>query len=199
MNAWGGAKSLVLAGPAALLTAAPALAAGDAEGGSDWGIFFWELLNLALLIGAIIYLGRRGIRDYFTNRRIGIRNDLDQATQLLKEAEDRYATWEAKLADLDSELQKIRETEQRRVKQERGHLLEEARLNAERIAENASALVERELRRAEESLRREASELAVEMAARYLSERVNDDDRKRLMDEFITRVEETRASDGAGR
>ena len=70
---------------------------------------------------------------------------------------------------------------------------------AERIAENATVLVDRELRRAEEALRQEASELAVEMAARYLSERVSDEDRKRLMDEFITRVEETPASDGAGR
>ena len=201
MNTWEGAKNavLVLVGASALLIAAPAQAASGGEGGADWERFFWEVMNLALLVGVIIYLGRRGIRDYFTNRRIGIRNELDQAAQLLKDAEERYATWEAKLADLESELQKIRETEQLRVKQERGHILEEARLNAERIAENATVLVDRELRRAEEALRQEASELAVEMAARYLSERVSDEDRKRLMDEFIARVEETPASNGAGR
>ncbi len=186
-------------GAVVLLCAAPALAAGAGESGTSPGMkFFWEVLNLAILVGAIIYLGRRGIRDFFTDRRTGIRNELDQAAQLLSDAEDRYATWEAKLAGLDEELQKIRETEQRRVKQERTHILEEARLNAQRIAENATAQVERELRRAEEELRKEASELAVEMAARFLNEQVGDDDRKRLMDEFIARVEQTPANNEEG-
>ena len=186
-------------GAVVLLCTAPALAAGAGESGTSPGMkFFWEVLNLAILVGAIIYLGRRGIRDFFTDRRTGIRNELDQAAQLLSDAEDRYATWEAKLAGLDEELQKIRETEQRRVKQERTHILEEARLNAQRIAENATAQVERELRRAEEELRKEASELAVEMAARFLNEQVGDDDRKRLMDEFIARVEQTPANNEEG-
>ena len=186
-------------GAVVLLCTAPALAAGAGESGTSPGMkFFWEVLNLAILVGAIIYLGRRGIRDFFTDLRKGIRNELDKAAQLLSDAEDRYATWEAKLAGLDEELQKIRETEQRRVKQERTHILEEARLNAQRIAENATAQVERELRRAEEELRKEASELAVEMAARFLNEQVGDDDRKRLMDEFIARVEQTPANNEEG-
>lgn len=189
----------VWVGAVVLLCAAPALAAGGGETGTSPGMkFFWEVLNLLILVGAIIYLGRRGIQDFFADRRTGIRNELDQAAQLLSDAEDRYATWEAKLAGLDEDLQKIRETEKRRVKQERTHILEEARLNAQRIAENATAQVERELRRAEEELRKEASELAVEMAARFLNEQVGDDDRNRLMDEFITRVEQTPASNEGG-
>ena len=132
----------------AVVLASPVLAAAD--GGMSPGVkFFWEVVNLVLILGAIVYLGRRGIREVFANRRTGIRNELDQAAQLLKDAEDRYATWEAKLAGLDEELQKIRETEQRRVKQERAHILEEARVSAQRIAENATAQVDRELRRAE--------------------------------------------------
>lgn len=193
------ARTLLFGVLAVLLLASPVLAAGDGEAGSPGMKFFWEVLNLLLLLGAIIYLGRRGIRDYFADRRTGIRNDLDQAAQLLADAEDRYATWEGKLADLDNELRKIRETEQRRVKQERAHILEEARQNAQRIAENAGTLVDRELRRAEESLREEASQLAVEMAARILSEQVNDQDRARVMDEFISRVEQMPANDGTGR
>ena len=101
-------------GVAVLLCAVPALAAGGDESGSSPGMkFFWEVLNLLILVGAIIYLGRRGIQDFFTDRRTGIRNELDQAAQLLSDAEDRYATWEAKLAGLDEDLQKIRETEKR--------------------------------------------------------------------------------------
>ena len=79
----------------------------------------------------------------------------------------------------------------RRAEAEREAILADAQVAAERIHRNAVATVEQELRRAQSELRREASELAVELAANLLRDRVRDDDRSRLMDEFISSVEQS--------
>ena len=55
------------------------------------------------------------------------------------------------------------------------------------------------MRRAHDRLREEASDLAVELAAGMLREQVGPADRERLLDEFITSVENaTRRSNGQG-
>jgi len=60
--------------------------------------------------------------------------------------------------------------------------------------------MDQELRRAQSELREEAADLALEIAARKLSDQVSDGDRERLIDEFITRVEPSgSAGEGANR
>ena len=69
---------------------------------------------------------------------------------------------------------------------------------AERIRRDAQAGVAQELRRAQSELREEAADLALEIAARKLSEQVGEADRERLVDEFILRVE-ANSGEGADR
>jgi F-type H+-transporting ATPase subunit b len=177
------------------LASAPALAAGDSEGGS--GLLF-PMLNFALLIAALVYFARKPALAFFAERRSRIESDLREAAQLKKEAEERHAKWQRRLADLERELEGIRETSRERAETEREHILADARAAAERIRGEASTAIERELRRARERLRDEASELAVELAEGLLREQVTDDDRNRLLDEFIARVEDSGARAGAG-
>ncbi len=64
----------------------------------------------------------------------------------------------------------------------------EAKSTAARIERDAESAVERETLRAQQVLRQEAAELAMELAAERLRNEVNDDDRSRLVDEFVERV-----------
>ena len=122
---------------------------------------------------------------------------MDSAARVLQEAEARFGEWQQKMAELDGEIAKIRDRERRRVEQERERILEDARQTAERIKTDAGNAAERELRRAQEQLREEATALALELAEQLLREKVADSDRDRLMDEFISRVEQTSARAGS--
>ena len=177
--------------PALLLTllGAPALAAAEGHAGPTLSELLWQAGNLALLLGVIFYFARKPIQKFFADRRDAIRGELDEAAQLLEQAESRYAEWQRKLIALDDELETIRATSRQRAEEERESILADARDGAERIQRDASAAVEQELRRAQAQLRREASDLAVELAEKILKEEVSDGDRDRLMDEFISRVE----------
>lgn len=179
---------------AVLFVATPALAAGGEEGPS----LFWTTFNFVLLIAALVYFVRKPALDFFAERRDGIRQDLDQAAQLKKEAEERYSKWQRRLADLEQELDGIRETARARAEEERASILADARASAERIQRDATAAIEQETRRAREDLRDEASNLSVELAGGILKQQVGDGDRDRLLDEFISRIEQAPRANGGG-
>ena len=175
------------------------LAQASGGGGDDHNPIMemiWQAVNLALIIGLIVYFGREPIRVFFQSRRDGIKGELSEAADLLRKAEHRNAELQRRLIDLSSEVEDIRENAGRRADEEAERILADARATAERIRRDAKAAVDQELRRAQAELRKEAAHLALDLAARKLTESVTDGDRERLMDEFITRIEP--AFSGAG-
>jgi F-type H+-transporting ATPase subunit b len=182
---------------AALAAAGPALAAGGAEHDIMRDIVH-PAVNLALLLAVIIYFARKPIKAFFGDRRTQIQDELRRAAELKAEAETRYADWQRRLTDLDAELDTIRATARERADTERERIVADAEAAAERIRRDAHAAVEQELRRARERLREEASELAIEIAAERLEQQLTDDDRSRLLDEFVQRVERSSEPGGSG-
>jgi F-type H+-transporting ATPase subunit b len=168
-----------------VLIATPAFAAGDGDGG---GGLFWQVLNVALLVGVIIYFARKPVLSYLAERRDGIANDLDSSAKLLAEAESKLSEWSAKVENIDREAAEIRDATRHAAEAERDRIVADAEVTAERIRRSASAVIDRDLQQARAALRREAADLAVELAGKLLEEQVNDADRERLLDEFIGRV-----------
>ena len=156
------------------------------------------MINFLLLVGALVFLVRKPARAYFQERREGIVSQLDEAAELQRDAEERYARWQRQLVDLESEVAQIRATAQERAEREATQILADARATAERIQQDAAAAIDSELRRAQAQLRAETSELAVELAAGILEQNVTDDDRGRLLDEFITRIEQSPSAPSNG-
>ncbi len=191
---------LTLVAATLVLLAGVAEASGDShESGSEiLKQTIYQGLNLALLLGVLIYVGRKPITKFFSNRRNGIQSELSQAAELLGQAERRNSELQRRLVDLGSEVEGIREEAGRRAEEEAERILADARATADRIRRDAQAAVAQELRRAQSTLREEAADLALEIAARKLQEQVGDADRERLVDEFILHVE-AHSSEGTGR
>lgn len=154
---------------------------------------FWQVANVLLLLAVLIYFARKPVLTYLASRRDTIAKNLDGAAQLLAEASLRLAEWNQKAEKLDQEVATIRDATRRAAEAERDRILADARVTADRIRQSATAAAERELQQARESLRDEAADLAVELAAKILREQVNESDRARLVDEFIERIESERA------
>jgi len=186
------------------LVAALALCAGAAQAAGGGGAdpiteAIFQGINLAIVLGLLVYFGRGPIREFFATRRSTIRDELDQAAELLDQAEQRNAELQRRLVDLSSEIEGLREVASQRAEQEAERILSDARATADRIRRDAQAAIDQELRRAQSELREEAADLALEIAARKLNENVTDGDRDRLIDEFITRVEPSMGAEGASR
>jgi len=178
-----------------LLFATPALASG----GEDAGLLY-PIINLVLLIAALVYFARKPVVKFFNDRRGDIQNDLKKSSDLLAEAEAKFANWQRKLIDLEQELETIREASRQRAENERANIIADATASAKRIRADATAAIEQELRRSRAVLREEAADLALELAENLLRGQVNDGDRERLVGEFIERIEEPAANEaGSGR
>jgi len=167
---------------------APVVAAASEETGGTSALVY-QTVNLVLVLGVIFYFARKPVLEYFATRRADIKRDLDTAAELLTAAEHRNAEIQRRLADLQSEIEEMRETSRRRADEECERILAEARKAAERIRADAHAAAEQELTRARHDLRVEAADLAVQLAGDLLRQNVGENDRERLLDEFITRVE----------
>ena len=172
----------------ALFLAVAGPASAESEGGHG-GSMFWQVANVLLLLAVLIYFARKPVLGYLASRRDTIAKNLESSAQLLAESERRLAEWNRKAASLDEEAASIRAATRRAAEAERDRILADAHTTADRIRQSASVVAERELQLAQASLRREAADLAIELAAKILREQVNDGDRTRLVDEFIGRIE----------
>lgn len=171
------------------LQALPAYASDPSAGGLQ--TLFWPAINLVILIAALVYFTRKPLQAFFEQRRSKIQGELQSAADQLATAETTYAKWQRRMIDLEGELDEIRATSRERAEAERQRIIEDARAAAERIRRDATAAVELELRRARDSLREEATQLAIDLAAERLTREVTDADRDRLVDEFIDLIAST--------
>lgn len=170
-----------------LLWFAPSAAYASDEGGMA---MVWEIANLALMVGVLVYFARKPVLTFLSERRNEIQGNLAGAEQLLEEAEGKLQEWSQRAAQLDAEVESIRAAAQKAAQQERDAIVADAQVTAERILASAGSVVERELRAARESLREEVADLATDLASKILIEKVNDQDRLRLVDEFIQKVDQ---------
>ncbi len=178
--------------------ALPALGSGGESGPGNEELL-WQAANLILLLGVLFAVARKPIRAYFAERREQIRSDIETADKLFADSRRQFSEWQGKLVELESEIQTIQGETRRRAEEEREQIIADAHDRAERIKADAVAAIDQELRRAHEELREEAATLAVDLATRMLDEQVDDRDRDRLLDEFITRIEPNGSANGTGR
>lgn len=182
----------------AWLEAAPARAAS--EGGSGAAELVWTAVNLVVLLAVLFYFGRKPVRAFFHERRDRVQRELREAEELRREVEARLGAWQRKLSRLDEEVARLRGLAREQAEAERERILADARAAAGRIERDAAAVIDQELRRSREELRREAAELTVRLAGELLARQVSEADRARLVDEFIESVErDERSGTGAGR
>jgi F-type H+-transporting ATPase subunit b len=179
---------------ATLLVLAPTLARAAEETGAHGGEHgssfpFWHAVNLALIVGVIVYFARNPIRAFMADRRSGIEHGIESAQRELTAAQQRLAECNQRLATLDREIEEIRRSVREQTEGERTRLLADARAAAERIRRDAAIAVEQEGRSAREKLRAEVAELAVRLAGDVLERQVGDADQRRLVDDFVGSIE----------
>jgi F-type H+-transporting ATPase subunit b len=182
-------KALALS---ALLALATLPAQASSEEGSGVMEFVWQSVNLAILVGVLVYFARKPLLAFLADRRSQIKGNLEEAAGLLEAAEARYSEWQRKLIDLERETEAIRTEGIRHAEEDAALILADAQAAAERIHRGAEAAIEQELRRAQAELREEAANLATELAEQILKEQLAGSDRERLLDEFIVSVESSR-------
>jgi len=166
----------------------PVFAAGAEESGWGWIETIGRWFNLLILFGVIYYFSREPISRFLDSRREGIRKEIDEANLAREEAEQKLASMEAKMRDLEGELEAMRRQAQEEAAREEKRILDQAAAESRKIVATAEREIEGLTRAARESLRDYAVELSMEMAIRKIRAELDSKAQRRVIDRFLVQL-----------
>ncbi len=181
--------SFFIAVPVTLMTASVAMAASEG-GGSTWTpwLLMWRVINTLALIGLLVYFVKKPLVSFFQERKSSIIRELeeaklkrDEAISLIEDYKNKMAGMEQELAKMSAELKKSAESDSQKL------VVAAESLSAAMI-ESAKMTAEQEVRKARILLKNEAVELAMTMAEALIKEKINDQDRKRIVEDYLVKV-----------
>jgi F-type H+-transporting ATPase subunit b len=146
------------------------------------------LANFFLLIFILVRFAKKPLQEFLHGRYDTIKKELEESTRRFTEAQARLAEYELRLKNMEDSrkalMQQYEEQAQRevlKIKEDSGKAIDKIRSDTKREIENA-------LLTAEKTIRREAVEAAISTAESILTKELNPEDRQRLNDQFISRV-----------
>jgi F-type H+-transporting ATPase subunit b len=186
-------RAWIGAAVAALALAGRAWAEAAEHGGSHsstegWMVLARHALNLLVLSVLLVRFALPALRDFLSQRSDGLREQIDGARRELAAAQQELAQLRDQLATSEREERHLIAEAESAAQAEQQRSLARSHENADRLREDARRIADQEVERARGVLRAEAAELATELAARLLRERIDQSDERRLFDEFTQRV-----------
>jgi F-type H+-transporting ATPase subunit b len=173
------------------MLAAPLVYASGGEGPSPWDDpmkHVGRVLNFIILMAVLIHFLKKPMMSFFSERSTQIQKDLDEATEQRDKAQAALEEYKTKLAGMEQELVKMRVELQKAGELESQKITVNADRMANAMVEAAKLAAEQEVRKARELLKTEAVELAVEMAESLIRDRIDEGDRKRIVEDYLVKV-----------
>ncbi|SLM28968.1 ATP synthase subunit b 1 [Desulfamplus magnetovallimortis] len=174
----------------ALVSAALASSGGGHEAApKGWVITdTYKVLNFIVLAGALFYIARKPVAEFFTSRVKGIEEQLAELEQKKNAAQKALEDYEAKIADLAGESERMLQDYIKQGEDAKKRILAEAEAQAAKLEENAKRNIEQEFAAAKLKLQQEIVEKALAQAEAMVRESISSEDQDRLVDEYLGKV-----------
>ena len=160
----------------------------EAEQGDPW--IWWKWANFAILAAGLGYLIRKNVPPLFRKQSDEIKSALAESAKLKQEAADYAASVEARLANLQNEIQKLREDAHAEMTAESDRIRRDTEHHVQRIREQSVQELGLMTRAAKDELRKYAAELAIGLAEERIRFRMNPEIQDRLANGFLRDLRE---------
>jgi len=148
----------------------------------------WRTMNFVVLAGGLIILLKKPVAQALAARRQGVKDQLDDLERQKQEAEQQLSEYKRKLSQLEKEVETIVAEYIRDGEALKAKIIEEAKASAEKLQGQAKKNIEHEFEKAKKELRAEMGGQAVAMAEALIKKNINDEDQKRIINEYLTKV-----------
>jgi F-type H+-transporting ATPase subunit b len=162
---------------------------GEAEGKKEGRELLYKFINLSLLVGALAYVLRKPVADFFAQRSASIRKGLEEGRKALEASQVQLKVVEEKLQHLEEEIAAFKASAAQEMEAERRRWKLAAAEEGEKIFQSARAQTEAAVRAARLELKSYAAEQAVDLAEAIIRRRLDEAGRRKLVDEFLAQVE----------
>lgn len=148
----------------------------------------FKLVNTLIVVAILYKLVAKPLRNYFHDRREGIRKALADSEQARRDAERQLEEQRTKVADLEAELGRVRETGERERQEMRARMQVEQEEQGKRLLEQTRNAIELESAKAQAELRDRAASLALSLAEDMLRKNIGPEDQDRFVSEYLTNL-----------
>jgi F-type H+-transporting ATPase subunit b len=167
-------------------------ASGEQEphGTSPTEELVYKIINFIILAGALTFLLRKPLANFFAQRSEGIQKELEAGRKALEDSRTRLESAEEKLSTVEDRWAALREEARKEDEIERLRLRQAAEAEADRILAAAQSQIESATRIARLELKHYAAEQAVQFATEILRQRMTKTQQASLVDRFVTELSE---------
>ena len=163
--------------------------------GDKW--FWWKVANFALLLGVLGYLARKGAGAFFQARNEAIRSALAQSEKARREAEDRAAEMEQRMAGLSHEIEQMKTRVRAEMAAEGERIRQETERHINRLEQQTEQEIENMMKAARKELTLYSSDLALRTAEQQIGGRITPDVENSLVSAFVENMRHEAARKGA--
>ncbi|MBV9390148.1 MAG: F0F1 ATP synthase subunit B [Chroococcidiopsidaceae cyanobacterium CP_BM_ER_R8_30] len=160
-------------------------AASEGGFGLNLDILQTNLINLAILIGALYYFGRKTLSNILNERRSSIETVIQEAEQGQQEAAAALSDAQQQLTQAQVEAQRIRKVAEESAQTAREAILAQAVQDVQRLKETAAQDLNTERERAIAQLRQRVVTMALQKVESQLQTGVDDATQQKLIDRSI--------------
>ena len=171
-----------------LILATEAHEAGEGGFGLDFSLLETNLLNLAILIGLLVFYGSKVLGNILNERRSQIADAIQAAEERQRKAAAALEKEQHKLTQAQAEAERIRQRAKNRATTLANEIAEKSRQDVERLKETAAADLSSEQERVIAQLKKQIAQMALDKAESQLKERVNEDMQHQLIDRSIAQL-----------
>jgi len=159
------------------------------DSGAQMKDFGWRVLNFVVLVGVLWFaIKKADVKGSLAARQTQIEKDLKDAQEGRAAAEAKLAEYSGKLSQATKEIDELQAAIIREGEQEKERIIAEAKIAAQKIADQAAQSAEQETIKARLELRAEAARLAVEIATGKLTGAIQKADHDRFVGEYLDKV-----------
>jgi len=151
--------------------------------------FIWKVLNFAIFAGGIGYAIVKFGPSFFNARSADIQKAIKDATGLKMDADLRYSEIDRKMANLSSEVGKLRAESQAEMRREHERMSAQTQEEIAYIQKSALSQIDALRTEGAVTLRVHATQQALALAEARLRERFAAADQKDLFGDFVKLVE----------
>jgi len=150
---------------------------------------YYQLLNLVLTAGLLIYLLRTKVVDYFQSRRDDYLKLAEQVNRMKKDAENKRKDLQERFDTLErSEKQSIEKADREAMDLQQ-KLVNDATSVAQRIASDAQKTIQMEFNKSIAELKSDIIVEAMASSRENIQHSIKDSDQQRLQREFVEKIE----------
>ena len=149
---------------------------------------FWRVLNFIVLMIILVKFGAKPIASALGGRQTAVKNELEDLESRRDEAEKQYREFEAKLATVEKDIDKIVEKAVAQAEVEKAKILEKAEQAVDDMKRQAEQAIQNEVTEARRELKDDIADQAAVLAEELIVKNLNPEDQVKIIENYLDKV-----------